>query len=106
MAAGRPPNDVERYEARITVRLHPHEKAKLKVDARTAGLSMGELVRRQYFNRRIVADVDREMIEQLRKIGVGLIKHVHNETGGIYAAQTAAILSDVQAFIHQLRNKK
>jgi len=106
MAAGRPPNDDVRYEARISVRLHPHEKEHLKADARAAGLSMGELVRRQYFNRPIIADVDREMIEQLRKLGVGLIKHVHNETGGLHAAQTAAILSDVQAFIHRLQRKK
>lgn len=106
MAAGRPPNEDVRYEARITVRLHPQEKGLLIADARTAGVSMGELVRRQYFNRQIIADVDREMIEQLRKIGVGLIKHLHNETGGVHAAQTAAILSDVQAFIHQLQKKK
>ena len=105
MATGRPPNDDVRYEARITVRLHPQEKEKLTADARAAGLSRSELVRRQYFNRAIIADVDREMIEQLRKIGIGLIKHLHNETGGIHAARTAAILSDVQAFIRQLQKK-
>lgn len=105
MAVGRPPNDNVPYLARITVRLHPEEKDQLKTDARSAGLSMGELVRRQYFNRPIIADVDREMIEQLRKIGVGLIKHVHNETGGLHSAQTASILSDVQGFIRQLQKK-
>lgn len=105
MAAGRPPNDDVRYEARITVRLHPGEKEQLKSDARVAGFSMGELVRRQYFRRPIIPDVDREMIEQLRKIGLGLIKHVHNETGGIHSAQTAAILADVQAFIRKLQKK-
>lgn len=103
MAVGRPPNEDTAYTERITVRLHAFEKEKLKVDARVAGLSMGELVRRQYFNRPIVADVDREMIEQLRKIGVGLIKHLHNETGGTHAETTAAILSDVQAFIRKLQ---
>lgn len=106
MPVGRPPNDDVRYEARISVRLHPHEKEQLRADARVAAISMGELVRRQYFNRPIIADVDRDMIEQLRKIGVGLIKHLHNETGGVHAAQTAAILSDVQAFIRQLQKQK
>ena len=54
MPAGRPPNDVVAYDERITVRLHSDEKVKLEDDAHVAGLSVGELVRRQYFNRSII----------------------------------------------------
>lgn len=101
MPAGRPPNDAVAYEERITVRLHLHEKVKLEDDARVAGLSMGELVRRQYFNRPIVADVDRTMIRELRRIG-GLVKHIHNDSDGAYSTQTAAALSELQGFIRKL----
>ncbi len=101
MPAGRPPNDVVAYEERITVRLHSHEKVKLEDDAHVAGLSVGELVRRQYFNRPVVADVDRTMIRELRRIG-GLLKHIHNESAGAYSRQTATVLSDLQSFIRKL----
>ena len=84
MPAGRPPNDDVAYEARITVRLHPHEKARLEEDARVADIGVSELVRRQYFRRPIVADVDRKVIAELTRIG-GLLKHVHNQSAGAYS---------------------
>lgn len=101
MPAGRPPKDVVAYDERITVRLHSAEKVTLEEDARVAGLSVGELVRRQYFNRPIVTDVDRTMIRELRRIG-GLVKHIHNESAGAYSRQTANVLSDLQNFIRKL----
>jgi hypothetical protein len=77
---------------------------KLRADADDAGLSVSELVRRRYFGRKIVARADEKMIRHLNRIG-GLLKHVHNQSGGIYAAETARALRQVYAFIDQLANK-
>ncbi len=99
--AGRPPIDRTAFTERITVRLHPDEKARLQEDATLAGVSIGELVRRQYFNRSIQSNVDRVMIRQLTKIG-GLLKHIHNQSEGAYSAQTAEMLSDLQSYIRKL----
>ena len=90
---------------RIGVRLTASEKVKLRVDADDAGLSVSELVRRRYFGRKIVAHADEKMIRHLNRIG-GLLKHIHNQSGGIYAAETARALRQVYAYIDQLANQK
>ena len=90
--------------AKIAVRLQPEEKAQLREDADIAGISVSELVRRRYFGRPIVANADLMMIRELRRLG-GLLKHVHNESGGTYSAETARALRQVYAFIDQLANK-
>ncbi|BBQ28318.1 hypothetical protein WP2W18C05_P30130 (plasmid) [Aeromonas sp. WP2-W18-CRE-05] len=77
------------------------EKAKLKEDADLAGLSMSELVRRRYFGRPIIANADAVMLKELRRIG-GLLKHIHNESGGIYSKETAGALLAVKAYIERL----
>ena len=76
---------------KIAVRLQPAEKAQLREDADLAGISVSELVRRRYFGRPIVANADLLMIKELRRLG-GLLKHVHNESGGAYSAETSAAL--------------
>lgn len=89
---------------RIGVRVTVAEKLKLKADADDAGLSVSELVRRRYFGRKIVARSDEKMIRHLNRIG-GLLKHIHNQSGGIYAAETARALRQVYAYIDQLANQ-
>src|ERR1700750_584614 len=101
MTAGRPPNDGTAYLATITVRLHPHEKERLQADSSLAGVSMGELVRRQYFNRPILANADQKMIKELRRLG-GLLKHVFVQSGGLYSADTANAIFAVKTYIEKL----
>jgi hypothetical protein len=47
---------------------------------------------------------DEKMIRHLNRIG-GLLKHVHNQSGGIYAAETARALAAGLAYIDQFANK-
>ena len=91
----------EPLEAVINVRLTAAEKARLKEDADLAGLSMSELVRRRYFGRPIIANADAVMLKELRRIG-GLLKHIHNESGGVYSKDTAGALVALKAYIGKL----
>jgi hypothetical protein len=91
----------EPLDAVINVRLTAAEKARLKEDADLAGLSMSELVRRRYFGRPIIANADAVMLKELRRIG-GLLKHIHNESGGVYSKDTAGALVALKAYIERL----
>lgn len=88
-------------DAVVNVRLTKAEKARLREDADRAGLSLSELVRRRYFGRPIVANTDTVMIKELRRLG-GLLKHVHNESGGVYRQETAEALRALTTYIEQL----
>lgn len=96
---------LEPLDAVINVRLTLVEKARLKEDADLAGLSMSELVRRRYFGRPIVASADAVMLKELRRIG-GLLKHLHNESGGIYSKDTAGALIALKSYIEKLSNDR
>ncbi len=92
---------VEPLDAVINVRLTTAEKGRLKEDADLAALSMSELVRRRYFGRPIIANADAVMLKELRRIG-GLLKHVHNESSGVYSKDTAEALSALKSYMGKL----
>ena len=81
----------ECLDAVVNVRLTRGEKERLRDDAEMAALPMSALVRARYFGRPIVAHADQVLIKELRRLG-GLLKHVHNESGGAYSAETSAAL--------------
>lgn len=91
----------EPLTAVVNVRLTPDEKERLKEDAELAGISVSELVRRRYFGRPIIASADTVMLKELRRIG-GLLKHVHNESDGVYSQLTTKALEELQAYIRKL----
>lgn len=91
----------EPLDAVINVRLTATEKAQLKEDADLAGVSMSELVRRRYFGRPLIAHADAVMLKELRRIG-GLLKHLHNESSGVYSKETAGALQALKRYIEQL----
>lgn len=91
----------ELLDAVLNMRLTSAEKEKLKDDADLAGLSMSELVRRRYFGRPIIANADTVTLKELRRIG-GLLKHVHNQSGGAYSSDTASALVALKSYIEQL----
>ena len=86
---------------RVTLRLAADEKNRLKSDADLAGLSVSEIVRRHYFGRPIVANADLVMIREMRRMG-GLMKHLHNESGGAYREQTSDAISAIVQYIDTL----
>ena len=96
-----PHDDAAGLTAYLRVRVTPEEKARLQEDADLAGLSVSELVRRRYFGKPIVASTNRAMIRELRRIG-GLLKHIHNQSDGVYSQETAQALVAVKTYIEQL----
>ena len=95
----------EPLDAVINVRLTAAETARLKEDADLAGLSMSELVRRRYFGRPIIANADAVMLKELRRIG-GLLKHIHNESGGVYSKETAGALVALKDYFRKLNDDR
>ena len=95
---------MEPLDAVINVRLTSDEKMKLKEDADLAGLSMSELVRRRYFGRPIIASADAIMLKELRRLG-GLLKHIHNESKGVYSQATASAIAELRIYIQKLSSK-
>ena len=92
----------------VTLRLAADEKDRLKSDADLAGLSVSEIVRRHYFGRPIIANADAAMIKEMRRMG-GLMKHLHNESGGAYSEQTSNAIDVIVKYIDSLTiaaNKK
>lgn len=96
---------LEPLDAVINVRLTTAEKARLKEDADLAGLGMSELVRRRYFGRPIIASANAVMLKELRRLG-GLLKHVHNESNGVYSRDTAGALVALKAYIEKLSHDR
>lgn len=94
----------EPLDARLNVRLPDSELDTIREDAELAGISMSELVRARYFGRPVVANADKLMIKELRRLG-GLLKLVHIESKGAYSAVTAAALSQVSEYITRLSKK-
>ncbi len=82
----------EALDAVVNVRLLVDEKVRLRFDADAASMSMSALIRARYFGRPIIAHADMVMIKELRRLG-GLVKHLHNESGGAYAPETSAALA-------------
>ena len=99
------PTEDDRLSAVVNVRLTAAEKARLKDDADLAGLSVSEFVRRRSLGRPIIAQADAVTIKELRRLG-GLVKHLHNESGGIYSRETAAALVALRGYIEQLASAR
>ena len=89
-------NDTEKKNERLTVRFCSGEVEELLSQAEISGLSVSELVRRRALEKRITAATDLKMLLELRRIG-GLIKHLFNETNGLYGKKTSALLNELHA---------
>lgn len=61
-----------------SIRCFPEEKAQIQENARAAGMSVGEFMRRTALSRRIVAKGDTRQMKEIMKQG-GLLKHLYNE---------------------------
>lgn len=92
-------------DAVINVRLTTEEKERLREDADLAGLSMSELIRRRYFGRPIISNSDAIMLKELRRIG-GLLKHIHNESEGVYSKETSGALVALKSYIGKLSHDR
>lgn len=95
----------EALDTKIAVRLTTEEKQQLADDAQIAGLSMSALVRARYFGRKITASTDLTMIASLNRLA-GMLKNIHNESCGAYAAETSAMLVMVADAVKAISNSR
>lgn len=95
----------ERLDARVNIRLTASEKLQLQENANAAGLGVSELIRRRYFGRKVIARADLQILKELRRQG-GLLKHLHNQSGGVYSVETACALRSLQHTFEVLSNDR
>jgi len=67
---------------RIFIRITDAEKAVIKDQAKGAGLTMSEYMRRIAFNKRIVSKMDQKVLGELARLG-GLQKHLLKQIKGL-----------------------
>ncbi|GHV51324.1 mobilization protein [Synergistales bacterium] len=89
-------SDAEKRNGRLTVRFRSDEITELTSQAEYCGLSVSELIRRRAMQKRVVPATDLKMLSELRRMG-GLLKHLHNESNGLYSRETAGLLSELHA---------
>jgi len=94
-------SDPNKLSGRVNLRVTPAEHDQLREDADLAGLSLSELVRRRYFGRPIITRSDEVTIRELRRLG-GLVKHLHNESNGVYAEEVTAAIRSLTIAIEML----
>ena len=97
----------ENKEHRITVRFDSTEYSRICGDAESIGVTLSKFVREKLLRGFVrvpkFAKVDVEAINLLSKTG-GLLKKIHNDSGGAYSEKTAAILSDIRDVIRKIGN--
>ena len=87
----------------VKLRLPHAEKVRLTEEADLAGITLSELFRCRAANKAIFSRTDLAMLRELRRLG-GLLKFVHTSSGGAYALQTAAALTELRVAIKGLSN--
>lgn len=96
---GRPRRgEEENRTVQVNVRLTAAEQDELRQEAASAGLSLGDYVRRRIIGRPVIAHVDRQTINELRRLG-GYLKHVHLESKGAYRLETRDAILVLQTAI-------
>jgi hypothetical protein len=88
----------EPLTCQCNIRFTKCEFDELKEAASIAGITVSTYVRQRALGRRIAANTDLIAIRELRRIG-GLLKHIHNESGGAYSDLTATTLIEIQKAI-------
>lgn len=89
----------------VKVRFSKADKVRIKEEARIAGLTSAELIRRRSAGESVLALSDLTLLAELRRQG-GLLKKIHLDSGGIYSDLTAAAINEIRLFIRSLANDR
>jgi len=76
------PNRTEGATLRLFIRMTDAEKAIIRAQAKIAGMSMSEYIRRVSLNKRIVSKMDQKALGELARLG-GLQKHLLKQIKGL-----------------------
>jgi len=85
----------------LNLRCFPGEGTEIQARAQDAGLTTSEFLRCSALSRRIRNQTDRNVVNELRRLG-GLQKHLFTESGGIFNEEYAAVLDEIKAAIKRL----
>ena len=89
---------------RLYLRVNEFEYAIIKEKAKLVGLSVSEYTRRLALGFQVHSKFDLKVLNELRKQG-GLIKHLYNESQGIYSTELSAALNAIISCTHALERK-
>ena len=95
--------DIKR-EVNFHFRTTKNELDIIRENAKLAGLTNSEYVRRRALKIQVVAKVELNILSELKRIG-GLIKHIHNESNGLYSTETAEALNALTSYIRALERE-
>ena len=76
------PKRIERATLRLFIRMTDAEKAIIRTQAKIAGMTMSEYIRRVSLNKRIVSKMDQKALGELARLG-GLQKHLLKQIKGL-----------------------
>ena len=96
-------NDIKR-DVNFHFRTTKNEMDIIRENAKLAGLTNSEYVRRRALKIQVVAKVELNILSELKRIG-GLIKHIHNESNGLYSTETAEALNALTSYIRALERE-
>ena len=88
---------VRKYSFRVS----EQESIEFEEQRMVSGLSVSEYVRRRILGFRIASKMDLRVLGELRKLG-GLMKHVYNETRGMYSCDTADAIQAIASCSRKL----
>lgn len=95
--------DIKR-EVNFHFRATEKELEAIRENAKLAGLTNSEYVRRRALKIQVAAKVELNTLNELKRIG-GLIKHLYNESNGAYSSEFAEALNVLTSFIHEFERK-
>jgi ribosomal protein S25 len=95
----------KRKTRKISFRLLESEYAQISDDIAVCGLTVSSLARKRLLGVSVASRADLAVLSELRRLG-GLLKHIHNETRGIYSSLTAQAIKDLSAYARELTAKR
>ncbi|MBR2208563.1 MAG: MobB mobilization protein [Synergistaceae bacterium] len=89
---------------RLYLRVNKNEYGVIKEKAKLSGLSVSEYVRRLTLGFQVCSRFELNVLNELRRQG-GLIKHIHNESHGIYDPKMTEALEAIISCANKLERK-
>lgn len=89
----------------ISFRISDELQKRLHKEADDADLSISELIRRRAAGHPVIHRVDLKTVSELRRLG-GLLKHIHNETGGVYTEETLVCLHEIKKTLRSIAHDR
>jgi len=95
-------SEARKRTVNMKVRLLPEEDAEIRDRAHEAGLTVAQYLRCCALNRRIRNQADRNVVNELRRLG-GLQKHLFSQIGGVNSQEYAQIFKSIIDAIERIK---